>query len=106
MSEMGYIVRCAILHAQEKLQQTVSQYKILRFDRNRYKHQIQLRIRKQHSECQQDTEYRSLSPDHRDIYFQFYDLTEELFPRYNVLLRIRIVGPIIHHLPHPLGRMA
>ena len=57
MSEMGYIVRCAILHAQEKLQQTVSQYKILCFDRNRYKHQIQFRIRKQHSECQQDTEY-------------------------------------------------
>ena len=48
MSEMGYIVRCAILHAQEKLQQTVSQYKILCFDRNRYKHQIQFRIRKQH----------------------------------------------------------
>ena len=106
MSEMGYIVRCAILHAQEKLQQTVSQYKILCFDRNRYKHQIQFRIRKQHSECQQDTEYRSRSPDHRDIYFQFYDLTEELFSCYNVLLRIRIVGPIIHHLPHPLGRMA
>lgn len=87
MSEMGYIVRCAILQCPKSSSRPYPNTKYFALTG------IGINIRYNSvfgNSIPNASKIPNIAPEAPiigTIYFQFYDLTEELFPCYNVLLR-------------------